>query len=290
MKHVYNAVAMAFFGVVFTMNAIAAGSDRIPPEVMVSYQERKAIYQDWKKDLDQLARESREGLLLQVQRFLGRGVTMAVPEAGQSFRYIDPKPGHVTTVLVLLPEDAKKSPFWDGMYNAKGIAANFNHHMNLLVLRAKGNREAAPRVRGIMLGHEGFHAYIASTRKSQDQTNEEFCGEEAVAHRMEIEVMRPIAPEFNQAVEREALKMEAMAKASPNGRMPSFSMPLDMAVLDKTFGASKSQLDTNYRGTLFMHAVIFEGARKYHKGDGEQAMQHLAEYLCSSYRRNGILR
>ncbi len=237
-----------------------------------------------------MARESREGLLLEVQKFLGRGVTMAVPEAGQTFRYIDPKPGHVTTVLVLIPEDEKRSSFWGEMYNAKGIAANFNHHMNLLVLRAKGNRDTAPRVRGIMLGHEGFHAYIASTRKSQDQTDEEYCGEEAVAHRMEIEVMRPIAPEFNRAVQREATKIEAIVKASPNGRVPSFSIPLDMAMLDKTFGAPKSKLDTDYRGTLFSHASIFEGARKYYKGDGDQAMQHLAGYLCSTYRRNGILR
>lgn len=255
----------------------------VDPERML---ERQAIYQAWKRDMDQLANDSGEPILTQVKAYMDQGVAFAAPQASGDIvvRVADGNP--VFSVLVLLPEDTKLSPNWAERYNNRHLhgAASFHTDGNYMVIRADNT---SPKVRAMLLGHEGVHALAAQDRSFAKQNDEEYCGEEAVAHRMEIEIMKKVMPSFTAYTKREAKKVTTSLRAN-RGQTFSAQFDLHETTFTQNFGQPTSDTEIGYRATMLTLGAVYYGALQFYQGDDEVAMDRLAHYLCGLYKEHGI--
>ncbi len=247
---------------------------------------RQQIYQAWKHDLDELAAKANEPLLTQVKEYLDQGVAFAAPQANDTFmvRTITGLP--MVTIVVFLPEDEKVSAGWSERYQGyikHKVGASYNARGNWIFIRPE---PFAPLTRGLLLGHEGFHALAAHMSVFVNQDDEEYCSEEAVAHRLEIEVLKKVAPDFSAHTQQEGKKVAVALKAS-KGKTYKATLSIDEELWNKTFGQQASGLDLGYRGTLLNMGAVYFGALDYYKGDDGQAMGRLAHSLCGIYRNNG---
>ncbi len=272
------------------MMSLILGGNRSPAEsIPVSdpyhISERQAVYTTWKKSFDEVASKANDPLLNQVKLYLDQGVALAAPRADGTIVVEVAQETDVFIVLVLLPSDAALSPEWAERYNNtyQGGAASFMPEQNLMVLRAE---PIAPLVQGLLLGHEAFHALAAASRQSQVQTDEEYCQEEALAHRMELEVLRVLAPKFASLVMAEGAKVKS-ALQGQGGRPIDIQIASNQEMLETSFGPGLSEIDTNYRFTMLSLGAIFIGLYGIHN-DEEKAMNHLAAYLCGEYKARGI--
>lgn len=244
---------------------------------------RKSEYGKWEADLRSLASLSNEPLLRDVVSFLSRGVAIAIPSDDGTVSVPHAKTTDVVTVLVLFPEDKALGEDWRKMYEELQVAANFLPEMNLLILRAE---KMAPRIRGMLLGHEGMHALAFSAEGKVNQTDQEYCDEEAIAHRLEYEVFRGIKPRFEQLLESEAKKVASGMRAN-NGQIKA-SINIDDAVLESLFGKTESTMDSGYRATIFINSVIIKTLLKYYGGNENAVMKRFSSYLCGVYATHGI--
>ena len=247
--------------------------------------ERKAVYATWKRDFDELSSKVNEPLFAEVKKFLDQGTAFAVPRLDGTILVQEAKETDVFTVLVLLPADMALSPEWADLYKKTDQhgAASFNPHQNLMILRAE---KISPLVRGLLLGHEGVHALAASSRNVQDQTDKEFCDEEAVAHRMELEVLRLAVPAFQTLATTEGKKFENVLRANRGGPI-EMKLHLEMESLNSIFGPLQSDLDLGYRATMLTLGAIFSGSASFYRNENA-AMGRLANYLCGEYKKMGI--
>lgn len=248
---------------------------------------RQEIYQTWKRDLDELAAKANEPLLTKVKEYLDQGVALAAPQANDTFMVRTVTGLPMVTIVVFLPEDVNVSKGWAERYQGyikHSVGASYNARGNWIFIRPE---PLAPLMRGILLGHEGFHALAAHMSLFANQDDEEYCGEEAVAHRLEIEVLKAVAPDFSAHTQQEGKKVAASLKAS-KGKAYKATLFVDEGLWDKTFGQKASELERGYRGTLLNMGAVYFGALDYYKGDDNQAMGRLAYSLCGIYKKNGI--
>lgn len=248
-----------------------------------SYLARESEYGKWKTDLRSLASMSNEPLLRDVVSFLSRGAAIALPSGDGTVGVPHAKTTDVVTVLVLFPEDKNLGENWRKTYEDSQAAANFLPEMNLLILRAEN---MAPKVRGMLLGHEGMHALAFSAERKLKQTDQEYCNEEAIAHRLEYEVFRGIKPRFEQLLESEAKKVASGMRAN-NGRIKA-SINIDDTAIESLFGKAESAMDSDYRAIIFINSVIIKTLLKYYGGNEGAVMERFSSYLCGVYATHGI--
>jgi hypothetical protein len=260
----------------------SAFATQFAPSDGSDYPQRQTLFDAWRNDLRHLVAISHPKLLSDVSEFLD-GAAVVVPD-GDGVRIVkEGAAGQTVMVLVMFPWD-RKSAFWNKVYPEGNIAARFLPEYNLLVLRSE---QMAPRTRGMLLGHEGMHALVFAAEQNAHQTDEEYCEEEAIAHRLGIEVFRSIEPKFVSAVDVEAEKLAGSMRRN-GGRIIDTDLKLDTFLLDVTFGRAQSELDRNYRATIFGDAVLVGAFLRYYNDDERPTMKRFSSYLCGIYKRNGI--
>jgi hypothetical protein len=271
-KNLMTLLLLALFGLNLAHAKQPADTNKIA--------ERKAIYQAWLADLQTHAAKSQDGLFKQTADFL-QHVAFAFPRKDGKVIVAEAKEGDLTTVLVLLTADRRINKKIKEVFDHGNISASFDTHGNFLMLRAI---PMAPKARALLLGHEGFHAMALASSGNPDQTDEEYCEEEAVAHRMEIEVLWE-DKNFRDLVESRSIPI---AKKMVGNTPINFEINVRDEVFEPIFGKPLSDIDARYRLTMLGFATFVDALKKRYPGDEGQIMGRFANHLCNIYKEHGI--
>jgi hypothetical protein len=261
-------------------------SDSYPSDP--GYLKRSQEFSAWLSDLKRLKEQTAQELpgIIDVEKYLLGGTLMQPLPGGKIQQYAMSRNARPPYILVLFPEDRNLGPVWKERYgdfsNGDSVIANFIPQNELLIIRAE---KLNPLSRSALLAHEGYHALFFSRTKNTNQTDEEYCSEEAIANIFEVSLIMETNQEFKKRVHSDGLK--ASKTMFGNDKRIKLSITIDKPFLDRVFGLQLSSIDHRLRATEYSHAIVLSGLRKHYKEE-EDALVHFASYLCGKYKQMGV--
>lgn len=142
--------------------------------------------------------------------------------------------------------------------------------------------------KGILLAHEGLHVMRFLEHPYEEQSEEEYCEEERIAHEFQNRLMLALGGRaYENLLQAEANRLYADVKKSGRRVSEAFSEKGKYhAEMDAIFGPALSDYEREFRETgLWIHAnfIVID---RYVKKDAEDAK---SRFLLTIYQENGIL-
>lgn len=250
---------------------------------------REELAQGWTEPFAKMARVSSDPLAREVLRFVEENGILARPDL-RGLRFIRAGKGSAWFALVnLTKDDVGISDAWANYYNGmRGAAAHFLPDQRTLLLKEYGNM--SPAWKGLLFGHEAFHAYDYMGNPYDWKNSAEYLRHEVQAHEFESRLIRQEGKEGYQKVlgGQVAHLAKINGGIGPEGALSA--LPLSYAVeLDQVFGPAESKFEIDLRATHTNIDATFDYIEKTSPRD--QQMERKMGYLRQMYQGNeGVLK
>lgn len=230
-----------------------------------------------------MANSSGDRAALALLHFVENNAVLARPEARGMRVLKEAKVGSPQwfTLALLTEDDAKTSPVWANYYHGQpGAAAHFLPDEKTLLMKEYDN--LTPSWRGIIFGHEAFHAGDFTRQPYNWKDSGVYAMHETMAHEFENTLIEHEGGEaYGQYIDDQVEKLvqaNAQAREGAMAVMQSSYGP----ELDKIFGPAESKFEMDLRGThISIHATFAYIDRNY---PSEERMAKKMNYLSSIYQ------
>lgn len=275
------------------MKKLAQGRDdtNLPPrqafeDSKESVAKRVAVGNEWLAAINTLASLLRDSEADKIADFFNNHSTLSLPHSMGVQTISSAKKNPSFLFVPLLRGDEKKSSRWESCVTAKHSVAQFLPDMKTLITH--DDQATSPIWKGLILLHEGRHAYTYLTRPYDWKNEKLFCYEERDTHEFQNRMASNLGSVPYQTLleeEIERIKKELEGTGGVVGITFPDRIPYHEAQ-EGIFGKAESEFERSYReSSLWIHANFVLLEREF-KGD---IADRKALFLRAIYIRNGIL-
>lgn len=247
---------------------------------------RVAAGNEWVAAMNTLASRLQDREADKIADFFNNHATLSLPHSMGVQTVSSAKKSPDFLFVPLLRGDEKKGSRWESYVTAKHSVAQFLPDMKTLITH--DDQATSPIWKGLILLHEGRHAYTFLTRPYDWKNEKLFCYEERDTHEFQNRMAGNLGGVPYQTLleeEIERIKKELDGTGSAVGKTFPNPMPYHEAQED-IFGKAESEFERSYReSSLWIHANFVLLEREF-KGD---VADRKALFLRTIYIRNGIL-
>ena len=236
--------------------------------------------------MDSVIKKTNDSEAKQVADFVRKNNVAGSPHP-HGVRYLEGA-GTNKNWFVIIPfykQDAQLSDYWNSLVISRSSAAKFVPKNRALLINAT---YAMSNVwKGITMIHEGWHAYTFITNPYQSQTDDEYASEEVKAHIIQNRIMSELGgKKYAELLTKEATRLKNKIVAAGLNLGVDFPMKdRNYPELDQFFGKSKSNFETEYRGSSFWIQAIF----KLIDDEFRNGSEIKVNFLKAIYKDGGII-
>lgn len=248
------------------LNSTATASRTMPeglqekylPEAEIRSTNRAELRDRWINPMKEVTDRSTNPIARMVQEFVLNSAILAEPN-GQGVRALEAakNPNNGWFILVPIVRQDTTMPLWEKPYTA-AIAGNFKPQDKSLILKA--DMPMSPQWRGIIIAHEGFHAFEYIPKPYDWHNPEIFVQHERAAHEFENSLIASEGgSKYQDYLETEIERIHVIIASHGPGAFETYfpdRAPYDTK-LDTIFGAAESKFEKDTRMThIWIHAIF----------------------------------
>ncbi len=247
-------------------------------------QSRQEIVAEWMGDLKMVAENSGDARINDIFKMLEERAVTAIPTGTGADIIAKEGQSADLKIIPLLPSDGKFE-IWKTLVEGDSFTATFIEEIGGLVL--KNFEPISPIFKGMVIAHEGNHAFLFLQRKAPLSKEKAYCYEEKDTHELEIRLLSGITQgKYEKVLDKEA---DRIYKNVAEGKDLGSSVPTPSLVPDsfrEMFGPSLSSQEDGIRKTTFWVHSVFRFIDKYYQGNKEEQK---TLFLRSAYYSLGLL-
>ena len=261
------------------------------PMTVERQQERRDGMQNWLQAGDDVAVRSGVKEAADTMRFVRANACLVGPNKDGQPQFLEGADGkdHWFALAILLPGDEKYGGPFAGMLAAKP-AGYFNPDMRLLTL--KQQCALSPVFQGIILIHEGHHAYCYLRELYNWRDQRAYCQAEVRTHSLENAIMAKLGGRsYEEAVRAQmADVLTGLKEGGQDIRTAYAGRSIYNPLLETAFGPAQSEHEKDLRQTHLWIDAVFRLKNEHVPGTQETKEESKALFLLTVYLNSGVLR